>query len=153
MEGGSHHGRVRRQPYLLFEAEGGHEVLHGGVEGDGVGVWHPVPYLGGPRVVVLHPGQAVGVPVPAPSGEEHAHVQGRHGDTHDGSHRTQQGPDVVGEDLEVPGVPGAGRAPRGGEPEPLAARPRVDRALLDLGKKKRMSHCSDPEVWIRKNAA
>ena len=61
----------------------------------------------------------VALPVPTARGEDHAHVQGGHGDADDGAEAAQDGAGVVGEDLEIPGVPAAAGGPRGREPETL----------------------------------
>ena len=58
----SHHGGVCGQPHVLLPAEGRHQLLHGRVEGDAVRLGDAVPDLGRARVVVLHRGQAVGIP-------------------------------------------------------------------------------------------
>ena len=69
-------------------------------------------------------------PVPTARGEDHAHVQGGHGDADHGAEAAQDGAGVVGEDLEVPGVPAAAGGPRGRETETLV-HARVDGALQE----------------------
>ena len=70
------------------------------------------------------------LPVPTARGEDHAHVQGRHGDADDGAEAAQDGAGVVGEDLEIPSVPAATGGPRGREPETLV-HARVNGALQE----------------------
>ena len=58
-------------------------------------------------------------PVPTARREDHAHMQSGNGDTDHGAEAPQDGAGVVGQDLEVPGVPAATGSPRGWEPETL----------------------------------
>ena len=74
----------------------------------------------------------VALPVPTARGEDHAHVQGGHGDADHGAEAAQDGAGVVGEDLEIPGVPAATGGPRGREPETLV-HARVNGALQGEG--------------------
>ena len=55
-------------------------------------------------------------------------------DPHDGSHAPEQGPVIVGQDLQVPGMSTTGRIPGGWETKLLSSSPcpGVNGALLDL---------------------
>ena len=72
--------------------------------------------------------EKVTLPVPTARGEDHAHVQGGHGDADHRAEAAQDGAGVVGEDLEIPGVPAATGGSRSREPETLV-HARVDGAL------------------------